>query len=662
MKKSLVFLLSTWSLLLLSACGGSGARHVVTPSITTTEAQVMAAPATVGTNYNFVFQATSGTAGGPFTWQAMGLPASGLSLDPTSGTVSGTPTSKVSVAFSLTVTDSLGHSSPAVQFAITVNNPSPPAITTTQAQVTAAPAMIENSYSFTFAAGGGLAPLTWSESGALPSNMTFATGGVLSGTATATGSFPITVMVQDALSQKATPQNFTIAVINPPPPTISTTPPPDSGVVNRPYNFTFTATAGFPPLAWTESGALPAGLTLSTAGVLSGTPTVVGTSPITVMVQDSHGRSGAPQNFAIQVSLGFNSTGSMGSPRQSHTATLLKTGKVLVAGGESDLDATTTLGTAELYDSESGMFSPTGSMTSPRTKHVATLLLDGRVFVVGGLDANGNALATAEIYDPGTAKFSSTSDMKGPRVEHTATLLDDGKVLVVGGLDANGNALLTAEIYDPGTGKFSPIIALQDARARHTATLLNTGNVLVAGGDNSTGELITAELFDPSSQSFTLTTNDMTVQRARHTATLLNDGKVLLAGPDLTAEIFDPSIGTFTVTGSLPSTSGRSGTTATLRPDGTVLVAGGQYSVFSCGLGSGIFTQSVAEADLFNPGTGSFSQTSNMSELRSQHTATLLANGRVLVTGGIAWSLFHFPGTPLCKQKVPVSAGAELFP
>jgi hypothetical protein len=659
MKKSLLVLVPICGLCLLNACGGSAAHH--TPSITTTEAQVMAVPATVGTPYNFVFQATMGTAGGPFTWQAMGLPASGLLLDPTNGTVSGTPTLKASVAFSLTVTDNLGHSSPAAQFAITVNNPSPPAITTTQAQVTAAPAMVENSYSFIFAVGGGFAPLTWSESGALPSNMTFGTGGVLSGTATATGSFPITVMVQDALGQKATPQNFTVSVINPPPPTISTMPPPPLGVVNGPYNFTFTATAGFPPLAWTESGALPAGLALNTAGVLSGTPTVVGTSPVTVIVQDSHGRTGAPQNFTIQVSLGFNSTGSMKSPRLSHTATLLKTGKVLVAGGQSDQDVATTLGTAELYDSGSGMFSPTGNMNVSRTEQVATLLLDGTVLVAGGLDANGNALASAEIYDPGTGKFSSTGDMNNPRAgRHTATLLSSGKVLVVGGLDANG-ALATAEIYDPGTGKFSSIIALQDARASHTATLLNTGNVLVTGGYNSTGELITAELFDPSSQSFTLTTHDMTVKRADHTATLLKDGTVLLAGPDLTAEIFDPSIGieTFTKTGSLPGTVGRGGTTATLRPDGTVLVAGGQYSGF-CG-GADV-TVSVADADLFNPGTGSFSQTSNMSDLRSRHTATLLANGRVLVTGGVAFRVVQVAGTIFCKQKVSVSATAELFP
>jgi hypothetical protein len=202
---------------------------------------------------------------------------------------------------------------------------------------------------------------------------------------------------------------------------------------------------------------------------------------------------------------------------------------------------------------------------------------------------------------------------------------------------------------------------MMSPRSLHTATLLNTGKVLLAGGYVPSGDLDTAELFDPSSQSFTLTTHDMTVKRADHTATLLKDGTVLLAGPDLTAEIFDPSRGieTFTKTGRLPGTTGRGGTTAMLRPDGTVLVAGGQYSG-SCG--GSLVTQSVADADLFNLGTGSFSQTSDMSNLRSRHTATLLANGRVLVTGGIAFNVVQVPGTILCKQEVSVSATAELFP
>jgi hypothetical protein len=620
----------------------------------------MAVPATVGTPYSFIFQAVSGQAPGPYTWQAVGLPASGLSLDASSGAVSGTPTSKASVAFSLTITDGAGHSSTAMQYTISVNNPPPPAVTTTQAQVTAAPAMVENSYSFPFAAIGGLAPLTWSETGNLPATLALSTGGVLSGTTATTGSFPIAVVVQDALGQKTAPQNFTITVINPPPPTINTTPAPTVGVENHPYTFTFTATAGFPPLAWTESGALPAGLVWSTAGVLSGTPTVAGDFPIAVTAQDTHGETAGPQNFTIQISLG--STGSMETPRFYHTATLLNTGKVLVAGGQSGTASATTLGTAELYDSTNETFSLTGRMNTARTEQVATLLLDGKVLVVGGLDANGNALATAEIFNPNTGIFTSTDGMKSPRVGHTATLLPGGMVLVAGGQDATGKILASAEIFDPATGKWSSASDMIYSRTLHTATLLNTGKVLVAGGNSILGEQDTAELFDSSSQSFTPITANMTVKRADHRATLLKDGKVLLVGPDLTAEIFDPSIGTgtFTATGNLPSTIiGILGATATLRTDGTVLVAGGQYSG-SCG-GATVMIQSVAAADLFNPGTGSFSQTSNISH-RSRHTATLLANGRVLVTGGIAWSVVTLPGTILCKQEVSVSATAELFP
>ena len=220
MKRYLLLLIPICSLCLLNACGGSSAPPVVPPSITTTEAQVMAVPAIVGSPYKFIFQAMSGGGAGdpgPYTWQAVGLPASGLSLDPTSGTVSGTPTSKGSVAFSLTNTDGAGHSSAAVPFTITVNNP--------------------------------------------------------------------------------------------PPPTINTTPPPTVGVENHAYSFTFTATAGYPPLAWTETGALPAGLAFSTAGVISGTPTVIGSFPIAVSAQDTHGETAGPQNFTIQVLLGLMQRG-----------------------------------------------------------------------------------------------------------------------------------------------------------------------------------------------------------------------------------------------------------------------------------------------------------------------------------------------------------------
>jgi hypothetical protein len=533
--------------------------------------------------------------------------------------------------------------------------------------------MIENSYSFAFAASRGLAPLTWSETGNLPATLALSTGGVLSGTTATTGSFTIAVVVQDALGQKTAPQNYTITVINPPPPTINTILPPTIGVENHPYTFTFTATAGYPPFDWTESGALPTGLVLSSDGVLSGTPTVTGSFPIAVSAQDTHGETAGPQNFTIQVSLGFNATGSMETPRYYHTATLLNTGKVLVAGGQS---GGAVLATAELYDAVSGAFSPTGSLNTGRTEQAAALLLDGKVLVVGGLDTNGNALAIAEIYDPSTGMFTSTGSMKNPRVAHTATLLPDGRVLVAGGKDAsaNANVLATAELFDPTTRTFSLATgAMISPRSLHTATLLNTGKVLVAGGYIPSGDLDTAELFDPSSQSFTPTTGNMTVKRSDFTATLLKDGRVLLAGPNPPAEIFDPSTGTFTATGNLPGTPATTrvfGSTATLRTDGTVLSAGGQYDA-GCQLppgpgpigGGSPRWSTFASADLFDPVTGSFSGTGSMSFSRSRHTATLLTNGSVLVTGGIEYTLparTHYYNCP--GPVVSVTSSAELFP
>jgi hypothetical protein len=139
----------------------------------------------------------------------------------------------------------------------------------------------------------------------------------------------------------------------------------------------------------------------------------------------------------------FTMTGAMATAREQHTATLLADGRVLIVGGTTstgtgDLHPTATV---EVYDPSTGSFSVTGSMAEARTFHTATLLPSGRVLVAGGGDEN----STAEVYDPATGSFSFTGGMEVGRSGHTATLLPNGSVLVAGGGIFTG--LVSAELY-----------------------------------------------------------------------------------------------------------------------------------------------------------------------------------------------------------------------
>jgi Bacterial Ig-like domain (group 2)/Galactose oxidase, central domain/Kelch motif len=139
----------------------------------------------------------------------------------------------------------------------------------------------------------------------------------------------------------------------------------------------------------------------------------------------------------------FTTTGAMANAREQHTATLLADGRVLIVGGTTstgtgDLHPTATV---EVYDPSTGSFSVTGSMAEARTLHTATLLPSGKVLVAGGGDEN----STAEVYDPATGSFSFTGGMEIGRSGHTATPLPNGSVLVGGGGIFAG--LDSAELY-----------------------------------------------------------------------------------------------------------------------------------------------------------------------------------------------------------------------
>jgi hypothetical protein len=265
-----------------------------------------------------------------------------------------------------------------------------------------------------------------------------------------------------------------------------------------------------------------------------------------------------------------------------HTATLLPDGKVLLAGGFVnsvwDYGGSTSSNGASLYDSATGEFSGTGNMTASRGGHTATLLASGKVLIAGGADQDptGTGLASAELFDPSTGAFTETGSMAVGRFLHTATQLQDGRVLIVGGvLTSASDPVATAEVYDPATGIFTMTGPMATARERHTATLLADGRVLIVGGTTSTGTTATVEVYDPSAGSFSVT-GSMAEVRTFHTATLLPNGKVLVAGggdENSTAEVYDPITNSFSITDGMEI--GRSGHTATLLPNGSVLVAGG---------------------------------------------------------------------------------------
>jgi len=266
-----------------------------------------------------------------------------------------------------------------------------------------------------------------------------------------------------------------------------------------------------------------------------------------------------------------------------------------------------------------------GSLSTARHVHSATLLSSGKVLITGGYaDPYGSqAIASAEVYDPASGTWSAGASMASPRGEHTATLLPNGKVLVAGGF----NALAAAEVYDPASGTWSATASMLSGRHAHKATLLPNGKVLVSGGWNR-GALAAAEVYDPASGTWNATAS-MASARYMHTTTLLPNGKVLVSGGSTSgngssalaaAEVYDPASGTWRVTASLALA--RWGHTATLLPNGKVLVSGGYTG-----------SSRLAAAEVYDPASGTWSATASMASPRHAHTATLLPNGKVLVSG-----------------------------
>src|SRR5271166_1212777 len=248
----------------------------------------------------------------------------------------------------------------------------------------------------------------------------------------------------------------------------------------------------------------------------------------------------------------FTATGSMVQARAEFGVTLLANGQVLVAGGCTAYDANgcaSTTNKAEIYNPFTGTWRATGALRGARHAMTATLLASGKALVAGGADAANDALNSSEMYDPTTRTWTLGNRMVQARSDYASIMLSTGKVLFTGGENINGVSINNAELYNPSTGRFTATGNMTAARQEHTAVLLANGKVLVSGGNNQTlggvTPLASAELYNAATGTWSAT-GSMSNARAGHTSTVLHNGNVVNAGGSDTnneldsAELYTP--------------------------------------------------------------------------------------------------------------------------
>ena len=349
------------------------------------------------------------------------------------------------------------------------------------------------------------------------------------------------------------------------------------------------------------------------------------------------------------------STGSMAIARSEHAATLLADGRVLTAGTSLTTDETS----AEVYDPATSTWAIVGSPAEVRYYSTLGTLADGRAIVVGSEYSNsGQKAASTELYDPAKGTFSPGPSMAVGRGQHAMTRLSTGALVVVGGVEFGLDNRV--EILDAAAAAWKQA-GVTAAEQGPFAITLADDRVLVAGGLSNGVTTGAVELVDPKTSVTTLV-GSLQPPRAGIDGARLDDGTVLLVGgyDDKFGELanvdrYTPVAGGKGLLTSETAIPGaRQGHRVLRGTGGKVLVIGG-------------WSQSAkADVQLFDPTTSAWTAGGSLLTARGGHTATVLADGSLLVTGGEGAQLEDLSTVERCADglcaKAPCSTKADCGP
>jgi hypothetical protein len=291
----------------------------------------------------------------------------------------------------------------------------------------------------------------------------------------------------------------------------------------------------------------------------------------------------------------------------------------------------------------------TGTMTVAHWADYGHLRPDGAVMAVGGCalascpvglatSPCNQVLASTDVWTPGAGTWTAGAPLSTARYSYAGVPLSGGDLLVAGGCTSSNCASVTdsAELWSAASDSWSPAGALPSARGNLTGAALQAGGALAAGGCDPGACFADASRYDPGAGTWA-PAGAMIEARGYHTTTALADGRVLVIGGCAdpacgtvlaTAELFDPATGQWTQAGTMASP--RAGHTASVLADGAVLVAGGCTAQRCAG-------STLTSTELWRsagPTGGSFTAGPQMNAPRHHHSASPLPMGEVLLAGG----------------------------